>query len=177
MLQNAVHGIVELRQVKNTSDLISTAAGHPIMYDDYVSLLLSAAASYDQQFSMKQAKRQVFSHHINEAISDDEDDVEDEAQFDIDYPVSSIQAYASNFRKRSTTPYRPNTSTVQMARDKWFALDSKNRLIWNQLDDKSKTIILDSSTPTVSHAQYQPKSNTIAKKPPRLHAHLHELSA
>ena len=29
----------------------------------------------------------------------------------------------------------------------------------------------------MSHAQYQPKSNTIAKKPPRLHAHLHELSA
>ena len=56
MLENAVHPIAELHQVKNNADLQKTNSGRTLTYDEYLSLLLSAAAAYDNQFAAKKAK-------------------------------------------------------------------------------------------------------------------------
>jgi hypothetical protein len=53
MLQNLVNGIDELRQVENTSDHMGAKSGTTLSYDKYVSLLLSAAPAYDDQYKPK----------------------------------------------------------------------------------------------------------------------------
>jgi hypothetical protein len=60
MLENAVHDIAELRQVKNNADLEKTKTGQTLSFDQYTSLLLSAAAALDTQFTSKRTKHQVF---------------------------------------------------------------------------------------------------------------------
>jgi hypothetical protein len=50
MLQNAVHPVPELRQVKVQADQMTTQTGNKLTYPKYVSLLYSAAAPYDSQF-------------------------------------------------------------------------------------------------------------------------------
>jgi hypothetical protein len=93
MLQNAVHPVPELRQVKVQADQMTTQTGNKLTYPEYVSLLYSAAAQYDSQFGATPsaklaAKRQVYSHQLDYDVND----------YDVDTPVSVIQAnfyYAS----------------------------------------------------------------------------------
>ena len=49
MLQNAVHPIMELRQVKIQAAQFKTHMGKDLSYDEYCSLLLSAAQQYNAQ--------------------------------------------------------------------------------------------------------------------------------
>jgi hypothetical protein len=62
MIQNAVNGIDELRQVKNTSDHMGATSSTTLTYDEYATLLLSDASAYDDQFKPKRAKRHVLLH-------------------------------------------------------------------------------------------------------------------
>jgi hypothetical protein len=62
MLQNAVHKNNELRQVKNTADLLFAKSSEKLTYEEYASLLLSAATAYDAQYKPTKLKRQVFNH-------------------------------------------------------------------------------------------------------------------
>jgi hypothetical protein len=64
MLQNAVNGIMELQQVNNTTDQMGTTSGTTHTYDEYTTLLLSAASPYDDQFKPKKAKRHVMEHNF-----------------------------------------------------------------------------------------------------------------
>ena len=89
MLQNAVHPIQELRQVKTSAAQLQTQTGKAITYTNYIGLLYSAAAQYDSQFSSASgaklaAKRQVFWHDVDQG-----DDVDD---YDLDTPIAVIQA-------------------------------------------------------------------------------------
>jgi hypothetical protein len=75
MIQNAVNGIDELRQVKNTADHMATTSGATLTYDEYVTLLLSAASAYDDQLKPKQSKRHVLLHDIQDYYNDHDDEV------------------------------------------------------------------------------------------------------
>jgi hypothetical protein len=99
MLQNAVNGIDEVFQVKNTADHMGASSGTTLTYDVYVTFLISAASAYDDQFKPKWAKHHVLLHDIQEYYDDHDDEVpfDPNTTFDIDCPVSSIQAYESNF--------------------------------------------------------------------------------
>jgi hypothetical protein len=63
---------------------------HPtlLIYNEYVTLLLSAASAFDHQFKPKRTKRHFLLHDIQDCY---------DTTYDIDYPVSSIQAHATNF--------------------------------------------------------------------------------
>jgi hypothetical protein len=78
---------------------MGATSGTTLAYDEYVTLLLSAASAYDDQFKLKRAKRHVLLHDIRDYYDDHDDEVpfDPDATFDIDCPVSSIQAYATNF--------------------------------------------------------------------------------
>ena len=136
MLQNAVNDIDKLRQVKNTADHMATTSGSTLSYDEYTTLLLSAATAYDEKFKPAKVKRQVLMHDI----ADNYDSVDEAEVFGIDSPVSNIQAYATNFHNKQHG--RSNNSKVRMSSEKWFKLDDNSKAIWDQLDDKSKAIIL-----------------------------------
>jgi hypothetical protein len=55
--------------------------------------------------------------------------------FDIDKPVDTIQAFASNF-----TPCSGMKDKVRMPKDNWFGIDQKTKDLWDQIDGKYKSI-------------------------------------
>jgi hypothetical protein len=57
--------------------------------------------------------------------------------FDIDTQVDTIQAFASKF-----TPRPGMNKRIRMPKDKWFGLDQKAKDLWDQIDDKYKSVIL-----------------------------------
>jgi hypothetical protein len=173
MLQNAVNGIDKLRQVKNTADHMATTSGTTLTYNEYVTPLLSAASAYDDQFKPKQSKRHVLLHDIQDIYNDHDFEVifDPDSTFDIDCPVSSIQAYATNFRPKHTP--KPNTSKVRMPSEKWFGLNAASKAIWDRLDDKAKSIILgynktesQSTRPTGNSSTFRRPPVNQSDKPP-----------
>jgi hypothetical protein len=129
MLQNAVLGIDELRHVENTADLLSTSSGNPLGYDEYCSLLLAGAVSQDEQYKPKKS-----SHNNDDIQSENED------QYEIDYPASSLQAFATSFCNRP--PMQSNAPKSRMSAEKWHSLDDKSKATWDRLGEKVKSIIL-----------------------------------
>jgi hypothetical protein len=123
-------------------------------YDEYCSLLLAAAVSHDEQYKPKITKRQVFNHdtHINEDIQCEDDD-----QYDIDYPASSLQAFATNFCNRPSM--RSSAPKFTMCSDKWNSPDDKSKDIWDRLDEKAKSIILGYSNDRPPSLQQRASAN------------------
>jgi hypothetical protein len=131
MLQNAVHPIAELRQVKVNADQLQTQMGKRISYNEYVGLLYSASAQYDSQFGTASAaklaqKRQVYAHHF---------DLESE-DYDLDTPVSVIQAHKAMRRE------------AMMPGSTWSKIPEADRAIWDQLSDDTKIAILGARSQT-----------------------------
>ena len=102
--------------------------------------------------------------------------------FDIDCPVSSIHAYATNFRPRPGMG-KPNSTRVRMPSDKWFGLDEASKTTWDRLDDNAKSIILGYTKPDQSRPGFASPRPSFGKppspsKPPfKARANLHEISA
>jgi hypothetical protein len=142
MLQNAVNGIMELQQVKNTADQTGTTSGTTLTYDRYTTLLLSVASAYDDQFEAKKSERHVMLNEIQPDRTDTNDDQyhSNDALFEIDCPVSSVQAYAAIFCPNSGS--KLTWTKVHMPSNKWFCLSDGNKAIWEPLDDQAKGIIL-----------------------------------
>jgi hypothetical protein len=105
------------------------------MYDEYVQLLLHAASDYNNVQIKAKGKRQVYLHEVNEDPFNTYDETpSDYEPFDIDTPVKTIQAYASNYRP---IPNRNDNNTqVRMAKDRWLSLDDKTKAIWDSIEDK-----------------------------------------
>jgi hypothetical protein len=135
MLQVTVHPLCELRQVKNSALLIRQAnSGKDLTYDEYVKLLTHAASDYDKVQIKAKGKRQVYIHNINDDTFDTYDDATSEYEpFDIDTPVDTIQAYASNYRPTSNRSN--NNNRVQMPKDRWISLDHKTKAIWDSVEE------------------------------------------
>ena len=139
MLQNAVHPIQELRQVKTSAAQLQTQTGKAITYANYIGLLYSAAAQYDSQFSSASgaklaAKRQVFWHDVDQG-----DDVDD---YDLDTPIAVIQANQMVRRE------------AMMPGSSWSKLTEAERNVWDQLSDETKMVILN------ARSQGKPKTPT-----------------
>jgi hypothetical protein len=119
MLENAVAPIEELRQVKVHGDLRKTKTGEALTYDEYSSLLLSAATQYDSQNTTSMTRRgttktrSVYMHNF----ADDDDDVslksDGDNKYGIDYPVQSLQANAHD-RKFKPNAGRNNQQTQRV---------------------------------------------------------------
>jgi hypothetical protein len=94
--------------------------------------------------------------------------------FDIDTPVDTIQAYTSKF-----TSHPSSAEKVHMPKDKWFGLDQKTKDLWEQIDDKYKSVIL-GYTKSSSSSPFPSKLPSKLPFPPK-HQHrninLHEMSA
>ena len=72
MLKTAVYGIEELRAVQNTADQLKIFTGHGQTQEEYCTLLISAAASYDDQHKPKSFlsrrntnNRKVYEHDLS----------------------------------------------------------------------------------------------------------------
>ena len=96
MLQNVVHPLDELRQVKNNADQLQAFTGKAIGYDPYCNLLLSAASNYDAKYAprgricqttAKASKRNVYAHDLADYEDDDLHDA-----YNLDSDIVDLQA-------------------------------------------------------------------------------------
>jgi hypothetical protein len=63
-----------------------------------------------------------------------------------------------------------------MPKDKWFALDQNTKEIWDQIDDKSKSIILGVTKPTISTPTFGKQSSKPPFANPCCDINFHEIS-
>lgn len=130
LLQNAVNGIGDLRQVKLNADQLLQANGYRASYDDYRDLLLNACARYDADWHVRGQQRTPTSAPSNTSTrrtvySTDVGYNDHLVDFGFDTPVSVISA----FRTR-------------MSGSQWHNLDSASQRIWDSLSDSAKETIL-----------------------------------
>jgi hypothetical protein len=96
-----------------------------------MTLLSYAASDYDNGQVPAKSKRQVYQSELQEdsfgnyeEIPDSEpyeDKIPDSEPFDIDTPVETIQAYATNYCPHSNRA--GNDNRVQMPKERWLSLD------------------------------------------------------
>ena len=159
MLQNAVHPLQELHQVKNQADQLQAFHGKTMKYESYCNLLLSAASNYDAQFvpktrsehlGIKSAKREVYSHDLQDGIEDSYDST----LYNLDSSVVELQANLHDQHNKSLNK-APHLSGQQ-----WRSLHPDARATWDLLPDDAKAIILGT-----------------CKAPGKRSVNLHEISA
>ena len=82
-------------------------------YDEYTTLLLSAASTSDVQRKPKKVKRHVMFHDLH---NKDHEDIRhtDEDTFDINCPINTIQAFATNFRPQHSPKNNSEKVLVRM---------------------------------------------------------------
>ena len=125
MLQNAVHNIPELRQVKITAELQTALNGATLTFEQYNTLLQSAATQYDTASRSVQQKRSVYQTDIT-----NHDDL-----YNIDTTVDTIHANMTN--SRTSFPSAP-----RLPNDQWKLLSQEERAAWNSLTKDTKSAIL-----------------------------------
>ena len=129
ILQNPVHPIMKLRQVKMQASQFEIQTGKTLSYDEYCNLLLLAAQQYDMQNASrtnKLPKRRIYDHEIdyftyNDGNSNDHID-------DIDYPIDV------NMTKFNQGP--------RLSYEQWHALPEEAKQTWDMLSPEAKAIIL-----------------------------------
>ena len=107
-----MHDVQDLCQVRNQSDQYKALYDRDMDYDMHVQLLQSVATNYDMQFSVNskfpaKPKQSIYSHELANT-TEFSNTISDE-WFDIDTPITMIQAYAATHTpipKESQLPYR-----------------------------------------------------------------------
>ncbi len=99
MLQNVVHPLQDLWQVKNQANQLQTYHSHPMSYDVHCKLVLSAGSNYNAQYTPKgrsvqpgtrAIKQEVYTHDVQET----EEDSFDPGMYNLDSSATSLQANA-----------------------------------------------------------------------------------
>ena len=184
MLQNAVHGIEELRQVKNTADHIETTSGTAMSYDGYVSLLLSASSAYDEQFKPKRPNAMYFytTYMIMMMIR-----MKPSLTMTQHLTLIVLPAPFKHMLLTSGPNLWLNLTMQELECHliSGLAFDAASKAIWDCLDDKAKSIILGYTKPEPTKPAFLANCPPFGKssfgqsgKPPfKAQANLHEISA
>ena len=138
MLENAVHSIQDLRAVKDQANQLQVRLGTAITYEEYCSLLLSAALTYDSQFTTKVNSkgtvRSVYSHNTTN---------EHNSMYNIDSDLQSLEANDTILEDTYVEAYSTQLDvTPRLSNEKWAKLSLTAKKTWNLLDAHSKGIIL-----------------------------------
>ena len=166
MLENAIHENRDLRAVSTQAAQHRTHTGIDLTYEQYCSLLLSAAQQYDKQLlnpASKTTKRHIYEHDM---VSSDGEQFLDCNSFDIDSPIATIEAYATYFDRGP-----------RLTADQWHRLPADAQKTWDLLSPEAKAVILQPrSTPNsgATKRSYPPRPPPSAPPDRRL-AQTHEV--
>ena len=161
ILKTTVYGIEELRAVKNTADQLKVFTGHGQTYDEYCTLLIYEATSYDDHHKPKSFlsrrntnNRKVYEHDLSYNDIDSWGDHGEFEEFNVHTDVQEIQAYATNFQ-RSRENRNPSTFLPQSI---YKDMDDQSRSAWTQINPNIRSKIVRSITttnpqhhPTIKH--------------------------
>ena len=151
MLQNAVSGISALHQVKTTAAHEIARGKPPLTYSQYLTLLLSAAATCDEKRAPTKFRngRTVFHHDLIQSIDDVSNSgwqamtheldgiADDDPDFDIDTDVAFIQVNAHDARRGGNRRFGPS-----MPRNVWQSLSPAEQTAWDTMSQQTKASIL-----------------------------------
>ena len=162
LLQNAVNGITDLRQVKLNADQLVQANNTGLSYLQYRELLLGACARYDANWESRGTTRVPPPPRRTVYMTDVGYPPDDTPGFGFDTPVTTVAA----FRARMTGA-------------QWHKLDGESQRIWDSLSDAAKEIILSDHSPgTRPGRRDRPGSRGAngrpGRPPDRRQVHLHE---
>ncbi|MGL4351678.1 MAG: hypothetical protein ACRCT2_14160, partial [Plesiomonas shigelloides] len=160
LLQNAVHGITDLRQVKLNADQLAQAHNTGLDYQQYRDLLLGACARYDAHWESRGTPRVAPSTRRTVYMTDVASPADDVPGFGFDTPVSTVAA----FRARMTGA-------------QWHKLDGESQRIWDSLSDAAKEIILSTNGPGNRSSRRDrsgPRGPRPGRPPDRRQVHVHE---
>lgn len=135
LLQNAVNGITDLRQVKLNADQMLQATGHPTSYQHYRDLLLNACARYDVELQTRgrRSHRPISNHSNTRTVY----------VTDVDYDDSYPPTFGFDTPLDVVTAYRTRMTGAQ-----WHKLDPESQRIWDSLSDAAKEVILAGNAPS-----------------------------
>ncbi|CAJ1967690.1 unnamed protein product [Cylindrotheca closterium] len=138
LLEQALIAVPYLDEIQRLSRILEMQTGKAIIFDDYVTLVESAAQSYDTRQDSKtkpknNPSRDIYFTDVRSGFGDDNLPME----FNIDTDIGEYQAYRSSF----TPGRRPRLPQAQ-----WSQLHDEARRHWQQLPDKAKAIILGASS-------------------------------
>ena len=140
LLENAVHPVAELRAVKVQAAQHRTHTGKDLTYEQYCSLLLSAAQQHDQGLSMmpsKAPKRQIYAHEASDRANIDGELYMDTQAYDIDHPIQTLDVNNTAYSK----------PRQRLSPHQWRQLSDQARKVWDILSPKEKQIILERPPP------------------------------
>ena len=153
MLENCVQPIPELRQVKTNADIERAKTGTALTYAQYVSLLQAAATSFDESTKTnrpRQTRRSVYMHEMDVFEDACGFYTHDEDTYDIDSPVSVIQANATQRLPPRRSPHNRNPTDqprTRMTGKQWASLTDSGRHTWDTLSEQDKAVILGTAPP------------------------------
>ena len=160
LLEIAVESITDLRNVKVQAQQHAIHGGKKLNFDQYWSLLTSAAQTYDKQLTSRSRnpstsnRRTVYNHEF----SHDHDDTFDVHGVDTD--IGTLQAFRA----------------ARMSGDTWHKLDPKDQKTWDELSDDAKNLIL-GQRGRVSDMFGRNKSAARTNPGVRFKAKLHDMSS
>ena len=152
MLQNAVSGITELHQVKVQSAHDVAHGNSPLSYEQYKTLLLSTASTYDARKGLARSRPSRLVHETDldpaptlSANVHTIDDTNDDIFYDIDTDLATLEI--NETRQPARRPASNPRFQPKMSRDKWQSLSPAEQSCWDQLSAKAKATILGIGTP------------------------------
>jgi len=154
MLDNAVHAIDDLRQVRITQSTLCQQSGQQPSFQQYLDLLNNAAVVYDsyqQSGSMRRPDtntQRVYATHgvydnfsLDEPYEMDNEPDQEHIQFDIDAPLSTITAFAAQ-QRRSTRPASPPDPSTRLPDSVFAHLSLDDKRTWARLSENARRVIL-----------------------------------
>ena len=111
LLQNAVHSLAKLCQVKITADQNKVNSGTDLTFETYSQLVYNAAINYDAQFQYKKgSSRAVFVHDLS--AYNDQGNIMYEDGYDIDTALGVVLAHIAS----------QDAAKVRIPGPKWYEL-------------------------------------------------------
>ena len=153
MLKNAVYDVPQLLHVQDLADQLQISSVRAQTYDEYCSLLVSVAISYDNvtkpasSFNRNNNKRRIYQHDVDYDHDYPSSEDEESPLFNVNTHISEIRAY-----KASSQRPRPNIDiSGHLPMSIYEDMDDKSRAGWRQVAPQIRTKIVQSmSTPTTS---------------------------
>ena len=159
MLDNAVQGIEDLRQVRITQATLCQQLGKVPTFSEYLDLLTNAATIYDDHHNQgnvtrnESASRRVYATQATDSSYGDDyfqDDYgrydvfqDDGAAFDLDEPISTITAFAAQ-QNRAHRPAREIDPESRLSAEIFSRLSVDDKRTWTRLSADARRMILTS---------------------------------
>ena len=139
LLQNAVQEFKAFTQVK-TQEQIEIARGHgPLLFNQYVSLLLNVSSAYDKKFEMasNSTQKRLVNIHQQDQIYSYEYEEEDIYGWDTEMDDQYFGSYMIQASDRTNRRFRPS-----LPRSLWESMPKSDQQAWDQISIKTKWEII-----------------------------------